>query len=272
MLRKVLSKALLAVALLHSACLLNGCGDAAPADERAARGILTMPLVTTVGAHTYHLQGQLTIYGSNYPYYQYLNLNTDDPALTTAMATGDYTAYLQYWSLTRDDGNGGLAPVNATLVSASQAPFTIFNRATATLSFEFETDGELVTMGAGNLAIDVQVHESVPVCTPLGTDCPAGNWCAPSELTGAALRCIPEGNVLLGAACRSPLDCAANASCYDLGQGPVCIALCASADFNLPCAAGGTCTAQGIDYGMCVPSPSDPGDLGGGGGQGGASP
>jgi hypothetical protein len=154
--------------------------------------------------------------------------------------------------------------VQARLVSSTSPTFTIFNQTTTTVSFQFETDGQIVTVGAGNLNVDVAVEETAPVCSLLGSDCPAETWCAPTELTGAALRCIAEGPVAAGAACRSPRDCAANTSCFDLGAGAVCVPLCEAADFNQPCDSGGLCTQRGIAYGVCEPSASNPPDGQGG--------
>jgi hypothetical protein len=98
------------------------------------------------------------------------------------------------------------------------------------------------------------VNETPGACTPFGSDCPAGSWCAPPELTGAPLMCIAEGLVAPGEACDSPYDCMGEASCFDFGAGALCTPLCSRAEFEQPCADGGTCTPQGVDYGVCSPS------------------
>lgn len=251
MIRPLLFKVMLGVGFIQGSCFVSGCSsDSAHEEGVEAAGTFSLPLLAHAGAHTYRLQGGLYVNG---PVFTYLDINADVDVLTTSLPTGNYYAQLYYWTLTRDDGTGTFLPVSATLVSSSALPFSIFNQATTTVSFEFETDGQLVTVGAGALNLAIAVNETPAVCAPLGSDCPAGTWCAPSELTGASLGCIPEGPLALGMACSSPLDCAANSSCFDFGGGSACTALCASAEFDLPCGSGGTCTPQGVDYGVCVP-------------------
>ena len=265
MVRSMLFKVLLGVGLLQGSLFVAGCSSEASSHqgEAAATGTFSMPLLATTGGHTYRLQGGLYVYGTSFVS---LDIDADSRVLTTPLQTGDYTAYLYTWTLTRDDGSGRFVPVQASLVSGNSPSFTIFNQTTTTVSFQFQTDGQIVTVGAGNLNVDVVVEETAPVCTPLGSDCAPGSWCPPTELTGAALRCIAEGPVASGAACRSPRDCAANTSCFDLGVGAVCVPLCGAADFNQPCQSGGLCAPRGVDYGVCEPSASNPS-----GGQGGES-
>lgn len=241
-----------AIGLMSSPFLVAGCSTAPPSEEdRGANGSLSMPLLATVGAHTFRLQGAMYVSG---PLFSYLDLNADAEVISTVLPAGNYSAYLYSWALTRDDGLGNFAPVDATLISSNNPSFSIFNQTTSTISFQFETDGQLVSVGSGSLQVAVDVNETPAVCTPLGSDCPTGTWCAPAELTGAPLSCIAEGPLALGDACSSPYDCMGNASCFDFGAGARCASLCSSADFDLPCADGGTCTPQGVDYGVCVPS------------------
>lgn len=257
MIRSTFSKILLGFGLVHGSLFLSGCsgGDTAPAAETSEAGSLSMPLLTSTGGHTYRLQGTLLVSG---PTYEYLDLGGDVQVLSRSLPTGSYWAYLYSWSLTRDDGAGNFVPVAANLVSSSQPSFTIFNQATSTISFDFATDGQIVTVGAGTLNVDVNVTETPAVCTPLGDGCEPGSWCAPSELTGAPLSCIPEGPIAVGEPCHSPLDCVANSSCFDFGQGARCTPLCTQADFGQLCGTGGTCTPQGVDYGVCEPDAITP--------------
>lgn len=252
MIRSTFSKVLLGFGLVHGSLFLNGCsgGDQAPERETTQAGTLSMPLLTSTGGHTYRLQGALYVFG---PTYAYLDFSADAEVLTTSLPTGNYDSSLYSWSLTRDDGAGNFAPVLARLVSSSSPSFRIFNQAATTISFQFETDGQVVTVGAGALNVDVHVTETPTICTPLGSGCAEGSWCAPPELTGAELSCIPEGALAAGAPCGSPLDCAANTSCFDFGEGAVCTPLCTQASFGQLCGSGGTCTPQGLDYGVCQP-------------------
>jgi hypothetical protein len=252
MIRSIFAKILLGFCLVPASLLLGACSgsEPAPASEPATTGSLSLPLLASAGSHTYRLQGGLYVYG---PTFTSLDLNAETSLLTTALQTGSYTANLYSWQLTRDDGAGNFWPVTAVLVSSSSPSFTIFNQATTSLSFQFETDAQLVTVGSGALELTIDVNETAPVCTPLGDDCAVGTWCAPPELTGEPLGCIAEGSVAEGEPCSSPLDCAANSSCYNFGSGAVCRRLCASVDFDEPCSSGGVCTPQGVDYGVCIP-------------------
>ena len=264
MVRSKLVTALFSVGLLYCAALAGGCSSGSQAEESAATGTgtVSMPLVTTVGSHTYRLQGGMYFNG---PTFTSLDISADVPVLTATLPTGSYWAYLYYWSLTRDDGTGNFVPVSATLVSNSQPSFSIYNQTTTTISFQFETDGQIVTVGAGQLNVAIDVHEAASLCTVLGDDCPAESWCAPTELTGAALRCVPSGPVAIGQSCTGPTDCSANSSCFDLGAGARCHRLCTSAQFNQPCGGDEICTPKSTSYGVCVPSPASNGEAGGAG-------
>jgi hypothetical protein len=253
MVQSIIVRAFLAAGLMSSALLAPACSGApTPEVAQGSLGTLSVPLLASAGGHSYRLQGSMYVSG---PVFQWIELNEDAEIASTQLPTGDYFTSLNWWTLTRDDGSGTFLPVDAALISSSNPSFSIFNHTTSSISFQFETDGQLVTVGSGALNVAVAVNETPAVCTPLGSDCQEGSWCAPSELTGARLSCIAAGVTDVGDPCASPFDCAANASCFDFGAGPVCARLCASADFDQPCAEGGTCSAQGVDYGVCAPTP-----------------
>jgi hypothetical protein len=247
MLRSMFAKVLFGLCVLQGSLLTACSGDSPHESESAATGTLSLPLLTSAGAHIYRLQGAFYVYG---PTFQYLDLNGD--ALTASLPTGNYQSELYGWQLTRNDGTGAFKPVDARLVSSSVQPFTIFNGTTSTVTFQFETDGLLVSVGSGTFKVEVDVTERPAVCTPLSEDCGAGAWCPPTELTAASAACMAEGPRSAGDRCSSPLDCAANTSCFDLGDGARCVPLCPRTDFDLPCASGGTCTPRAADYGVCV--------------------
>lgn len=248
MIRSIIVRAGLAIGLMSSALCASACSGAPAAEEEGASGTLSLPLLATAGAHTFRLEGSMYVSG---PVFNYLELSGDSDVISTVLPAGNYSAFLYWWTLTRDDGFGNFAPVEATLISNSSPSFSIFNQTTSSISFQFETDGQLVSVGSGALHVAIDVNETPGVCTPLGSDCPAGTWCAPPELTGAPLSCINEGQVASGEACSSPSDCAGNTSCFDFGAGALCTPLCLSIDFGQVCADGGTCTPQGVDYGVC---------------------
>jgi len=226
-----------------------------------------MPLVTTANGHTYRLSGALDLYGTRY---EYISLNGDSTEIKRVLPAGYYYAYLSYYELERlDESTGEYLPVASTLVSSYYQSFTIYDRTTTTISFQFETDGVVVTVGSGNLTVNIGVTEVEPVCTILGSDCPDGTWCAPPELTGQPLDCVYAGTVVAGEPCNGPQECVGNTSCFDFGDGPACTALCDASAFGNECAGGGTCTRVGTAYGICVP---EGGTLpGGGGGEAGQS-
>jgi hypothetical protein len=242
---------LLGFGVIQGSFFVSGCNrEPAPEPEPTTTGSLSLPLRASAGDHVYRLTGSLYVYGSSWAY---LDLSADSEVASVSLATGAYSAELYGWSLYRDDGAGNLLAVSASLVSTPYPTFDIFNQTSTSISFQFETDGYPVTIGMGALNVDIDVTETPGTCAPLGSDCPDGAWCVPPELIGSEVRCISAGPVDLGAACRSPLDCVANSSCFDFGSGAQCAELCSSVEFGLPCASGGTCTAQGVEYGVCAP-------------------
>ena len=228
------------------------CPGGCWAFDRVARGRIGLAqLGSDDQRHVYRFsQFQVLLYPE---YFWLQSSGSSESVLTTTLQTGQHQAYLYGWALERDDGTGRYAPVNATLVSSSSVTFEILNGSTTTVAFQFETDGEIVTMGSGTLNIAGRVDERPPVCTVLGDDCGEGAWCPPAGLTGAPLACRAAGNVAVGEACEAPADCVANSACVDSGTGPLCSALCAPAAFGAACPSGGQCVAVGIDYGVCSP-------------------
>jgi hypothetical protein len=243
---------------------MSGCSSDTPPHEEAiaSTGTLSLPLVTTTNGHTYRLTGTLYVSG---PVFNVFDLGSDE--LTTNVPTGEYYVYLISYALQQLDEAGIYQPIQANLLSSYYQQVTIYNQTTTTVTYEFETDGVIVKVGAGNLAVDVKVTERAPVCTILGNDCGEGSWCAPPELTGQPLACVGAGTAAPGEACDSPRDCGANSSCYDFGGGSECAALCGADAFDTACPGGGTCTASGATYGVCIPASA--GGEGGAGGAGG---
>jgi len=239
-------------------CAIAACGANAPEDasgpaasQEAEAGTLSLALTTTVGGHLYRFSRFQVLLAPEYIWFQ--SYGGPESVLTTTLQTGQHQAYLYDWALERDDGAGNYLPVDATLVSSSSLSFEILNGASTSVSFQFETDGQIVTMGAGSLNVAGKVDERAPVCTVFGDDCGEGAWCPPAGLTGAPLACRAAGSVFVGEACQSPADCVANSTCIDSGSGAFCSALCAATDFGSACADGGQCVGVGVDYGVCTP-------------------
>ncbi len=228
------------------------CSASPSPSDREPVGQVRMPLVTSTNDHTYRLNN-VYIYISGPLFTQLSGGDPSAAALTATLPTGPYTAYLSSWTLQRDDGTGNFVNVRADLVSRQAVDFTIWNGATSTITYQFSTDGVIVTVGSGQLSVVISVDETAPVCTPFGTDCGDGSWCPPTGLTGTQRACVAAGTGALGQACAGPADCVANTACIDAGTGPVCTALCASGDIGTDCASGGTCQSAGTDYGVCTP-------------------
>jgi len=225
----------------------DGKGAAAEAET----GSLSLALTTSVGDHQYRFSSFTVLI---WPDYTWLQSNGgSESVLTAQLPTGHHQADLYNWELERDDGTGNFRHVDATLLSSYYVDFEILNGSTTTVTYQFETDGEIVTMGAGTLNVAGHVEERPPVCTVLGDDCGEGLWCPPTGITGAPLACRAAGAVEIGASCASPAECVANSSCIDLGAGPVCAELCAPDSFDQACVSGGQCVAVGADYGVCTP-------------------
>jgi hypothetical protein len=248
-----------AVAAMLIAAAPAGCASGSSAESDGTVGTVSLPLVSQANGHTYRLRN-LVIYVSGPQFVQLVDSgDLGQTALAATLTTGSYSAFLlPGWTLERDDGAGGFSQVLGTLVSSSSVSFTIFDGATSTLAYQFRTDGVIVTVGAGNLQVVLDVDEVGAACTPFGTDCGAGAWCPPTTLTGTARACIPQGATPTGAACGSPLECVANASCFDLGSGPICAALCPPSQFGGSCDGGGACQPAGAEYGVCWPAAAAP--------------
>ena len=203
--------------------------------------------------HAYRLRDPyISIFGPSIISLQGSN-DPNETSLSATLPLGNYTAYLSTWSLERSDSTGAFAPVAATLVSNPGVAFAVLNGTTTTISYEFATDGVIVTVGSGQVRVTVAVDEIGAVCTPFGDECPADTWCPPTELTGAARACVTEGSIATGERCAAPSDCVANTSCIDLGNGPVCTELCPGSSFGEVCRSGGTCQPAGAEYGVCKP-------------------
>jgi hypothetical protein len=227
--------------------MVAGCGNGAGANEHTANtGAVTMPLTTSTNGVNYRLTN-VTVSFEGATFASVSETNPDEAVLSTTLSTGNWTAFLTSFALEKDDGTGNFQPVSATPEN-TVVSFIVYDGATTTIEFRFQTDGVIVVVGSGSVNVVTGVDTVPSACTPLGTDCPTGTWCPPSGLTGQPIACVPAGAVAIGQPCTSPADCVANASCFDAGSGPVCTALCST---TAACAGGATCLPAGTDYGIC---------------------
>jgi hypothetical protein len=144
-----------------------GCGgndDTTREESVAATGALSLPL-TAVGASgaVYRLR-QGVFSATQLATGTATLLSTEqDPLASTLEASlqnGDYVVALQNgWVLERAVG-GTVSTVAATLLSPAVQTVTISANGQALLFFQFDTSGEVVEFGQGQLVIDIGVNES----------------------------------------------------------------------------------------------------------------
>ena len=253
-------KSLISGSLLATCCaallpsLVACSAGPSPADAHVTSGMMSLPLLASANGHRYRLSNAYV--SINGPQYAQLSSSSDpnETTLSARLPTGSYTAYLYSWSLELDDGTGTFHPVQASLLSSYAVGFSILNGTTTTVTYQFRTDGVIVTVGSGEVRVAVAIDESSAVCTPFADDCAANTWCPPTGLTGTPRACIAAGLIAIGQPCSAATDCVAYASCFDLGSGPICAELCPADAFELACASGGTCQAASSEYGVCRPS------------------
>ncbi|HEY4013787.1 MAG TPA: hypothetical protein VGM06_10640 [Polyangiaceae bacterium] len=245
------SKVVLFACALSPAPFAMGCtGGTGAADHAGATGAVSLALTTSTNGVRYRLENvEVAVFGQSGSSFL-RETDPDEAVLSTTLPTGAYTALMESFALEKDDGTGTFLPVGATL-EQNELPFTVENGATTTIVFRFQTDGVVVVIGSGQVNVVTGVDTVAPVCTPFGSDCGGGTWCPPAGLTGAPLACVPAGPVALGQPCLGPADCVAGASCFDLGGGARCTALCPPSNFGGACATGGSCLPEGADFGVC---------------------
>jgi len=147
--------------------LAVGCGgndDTTREESVAATGGLSLPL-TAVGASgaVYRLrQGVFSATQLSTGTATLLSTEQDPLASTleASLQNGDYVVALQNgWVLERAVG-GTVSTVAATLLSPAVQTVTISANGQALLFFQFDTSGEVVEFGQGQLVIDIGVNES----------------------------------------------------------------------------------------------------------------
>lgn len=212
------------------------------------------------------------------------------PVLTRSVPSGNYQLFLRSgWRL---EGNvdGGFVDVEAELVSANPAAFTIHSGSTTDVTFLFRViDVGDVNMAPGLLAVRIDVvtgDAAVPDAaapdagavdagsSDTGADAPpalcdpvAQTGCAPGEKCTAVLisdspqvwqtRCAPAGTVPAGGACTAgvgvgePDDCVAGTFCLDNSCELICDSNAAPAGCN--CVAFAGLFEDRTDVGVCQP-------------------
>jgi len=147
--------------------------DPASSNERGS-GTLSLSLATTSQGRNYRLrQASFDISG---PSHSVLDneQNPDAPSLSTQLDPGSYEITLNGpWFLERLDADGPVR-LTASLTSANPARVEITAGSTSSVVFRFATDGTMVTVGGGALAIGVEIDDTSSSTLPPGLNVLAG--------------------------------------------------------------------------------------------------
>jgi len=237
---------------------LSGC-SAKDVPAENAYGTVVMALTSQSGGITYRLRN--AAFDVTGPTSTTLDTEQDPdaPLISTTLATGDYAISLRAgWALQRLSG-GVFEPVQATLVSANPASFEIISGSTTALVYSFETDGTIVDIGTGTLALSINVSNTDGSsgggdnCDVVNqTGCVAPQACYP--LFDGTSVCAGEGSGLAGTPCEFINSCAAPGFCAQLGGEQTCVAACSLDGTGSPCLPGTLCSDVGLGgvLGVCL--------------------
>ena len=150
------------VGLLAVGCAGND--DVTEQDGAAQTGALSLPLTAVGGSGAVYRLRQGVFSATQLSTGSATLLSTEqDPLASTLEASlpnGDYVVALQNgWTLEKAVGNT-VSVVAATLISPAVQTVTISANGQSALSFQFDTSGEVVQFGQGQLIIDIGVNES----------------------------------------------------------------------------------------------------------------
>jgi hypothetical protein len=232
-------------------------------------GTVRMSLTSTTGATVYRLRNAMFDIAG--PVSATLDGEVDPnvTVLTVSLPAGTYTSTLRAgWVLQQLDSTGQYVDVEATLISDNPATVEILGGGTRNLVYQFQTNGTIVTIGDGTLAISISVlatgsggSGSTGACTPfISGTCPAGDWCGVIDTSGTTA-CIPIGPLTVGSACDGTVNCVQNALCAATGTGAAqCTEVCSLTDPTLAPCSTGTCQDAGIPgEGICAGTTTPPG-------------
>jgi len=250
---KFIASLVLSSVLLVGASFASGCAVDAQSDARSIGQVRMALTGTSVEGNLYRLRAAtFSIAG---PVTAELETESD-PDLTVLSAdlpAGSYQSTLGGdWYLERLSANGTFEPVDAALVSANPADFTVNAQVASDLVYQFATDGTIITIGDGTVNISIEVAEvtSLGSCTMFEAGCGAGQTCTVVSLDTLEGVCVAAGTGLSGSPCEGPSDCAPKHSCIGTTEGNVCLEMC---DLETAICSSGFCDAafgEGL-YGAC---------------------
>lgn len=259
---KLLRSLGLVFALTLAAGSVAGCASNAGdhgGNHEGDVGTLALSLSGQTNGNTYRLRNAtFDIVG---PTTTTLDSETDPNAniLAATLTTGGYSIALRDgWSLEKVLPMGAQT-VNAQLASPNPTSFMIGSGATASVVFQFSTDGTIVQIGTGRVEVSIGVTETgMAGCDILAqTGCPAGQACYLAGMDGLTPTCAGVFDVKPpGAACMFQNECLTPGFCGlpDPNLPPQCVAVCALNGMGPACQAGSVCADAGIgpNIGACL--------------------
>jgi hypothetical protein len=165
----IMTKQGIGIALMLGAVALatvsTSCSSAGDDKTESQVGTLNMPLVSQANGVTYRLRN--AVFVVNGPQAAVLS-SEDDPNATTISAeleSGDYSIDLQDgWTLERLDGTA-FVQVDATLISPDPTTFHISANTPTGVTYQFSTNGVIVSIGKGTLNVGISVVQNSSGCS-----------------------------------------------------------------------------------------------------------
>ena len=166
---RLMTKHRIGIALMLGAIALatvsTGCGSSGDGKTEAQAGTLKMSLVSEANGVTYRLRNAVFVVNGPQPA---VLSSEDDPNAATISAeleSGDYSIDLQDgWSLERLDGTS-FVQVDATLISPDPTTFHVSANAPTSVTYQFSTNGVIVSVGQGTLNVGISVAQNSTTCS-----------------------------------------------------------------------------------------------------------
>lgn len=173
--------------------------------------------------------------------------------------TGDYTLQLQpgWWVEQWEPLSDQSFPVDAFLISENPASATVSELSTAIVTYTFYVQGVgPISLGDGDLAVDVEFETDAPSCDPNAQDCVNGLSCTLTDFASAEFECGPDGFTPSYLDCYGAFDCEMDHACVPATQNfycafgeDCCVPTC---DLAAPaCPNGESCVPVDATTGLC---------------------
>ena len=254
----------LAFALLLATFAL-ACGKSKGQGEGV--GSISLPLqATATSGNVYQLRSaSFRITGATSITLTTAGMPDSNPALIAMLQTGGYSAeLLPGWSLVRITATGVAEPVQAQLVSANPATFTVASQQQTTVGFAFDALGEVVDTSQGTARIVITVNErdagadAGPTCRAINAQCGFSvDCCSNVCVNGRCTDGVCSG--LDGPCGRSGGTCCTGGFCA-LAGGPTGDTCLACRALTQTCSANEQCCSNSCVLGRCTDGSCSPVD------------